>query len=272
MGILTCPKCGTLLNKLPKQYICSNNHCFDRAKSGYINLLLDNQKNSKMPGDNKLMVDARNNFLQKGYYKPLLEGLIECAKKYHPMTILDIGCGEGYYTNGLFGAVGGEVTGIDISKLAIDKSAKRCKAVDFAVASAFHLPVLDNSCDMLLNLFAPFCGDEFSRVLKETGLMIIVIPSEGHLWELKSIVYPEPYKNEPRDYGLSGFNLVEKIVINSQIEIKCNQDILDLFTMTPYYYKTSQDNYRKLERINTLTTAIGFEVLVYSKEKASAVI
>lgn len=255
-------------------YRCDNNHCFDCAKSGYVNLLVDNQKNSKIPGDNKLMVDARNGFLNKGYYSPLLNALSSIVFHYASKansTILDVGCGEGYYTAGLLNYLeaqgkSAQIFGIDISKLAIEKAAKRCQSLSLAVASAFHLPVKSGSCDILLNLFAPYCSAEFLRVLKDSGFLIMVIPSENHLWELKEAVYSSPYKNAPKEYELEGFTLINNTTVKDKIQIDNNADLQALFTMTPYYYKTSKEDFERLKQVKKLEISIEFELLVYGLE------
>ena len=100
--MLVCPVCNVNIEKIEKTYKCENNHCFDIHKSGYVNLLLSNRMNSKLPGDNKLMVEARRSFLKTGYYSCLKEKLREITDELNPETILDSGCGEGYYTNGIY--------------------------------------------------------------------------------------------------------------------------------------------------------------------------
>ncbi len=109
-----CPICHNQLKLTEKSYRCENGHCYDLAKSGYVNLLLSNKMNSKTPGDNKLMVDTRNHFLNKGYYQPLLDALcnqmITLAKSRNQKSIVlaDAGCGEGYYTTGMYKALTNE--------------------------------------------------------------------------------------------------------------------------------------------------------------------
>lgn len=270
MKLFICPICGTILTKSQKQYTCEKNHTYDRAKSGYVNLLMDSMKNSKIPGDNKLMVTARNNFLNNGYYSILLNNLCKTVEKFgkEDMIILDVGCGEGYYTEGLYTSLKDKfqniyMGGVDISKLALEKAGKRSKEIDFVVASGFHIPVRDNSFDIVLNLFAPYCGEEYTRVLNSDGTLILVIPSENHLWELKKIVYPTPYKNDPKDYNLEGFTLLEKVHVTDIVDISSNEDVLSLFSMTPYYYKTAKQDYEKLLSITNLKTTIDFEILIY---------
>lgn len=265
-----CPKCGECLVPAGSSYLCKNRHCYDMAKSGYVNLLLANQMNSAQPGDNKLMVRARKSFLDKGYYAPLADRLCKTVLKYaaEGCKLLDAGCGEGYYTEKIAQALSGtgaEIVGIDISKTAADYAARRTKAAMFAAASIFRLPIADGSCDIVTNLFAPYCEEEFLRVLKPKGVFIMVIPAERHLWELKQAVYDKPYLNAVKDFALDGFKLADRETLRGEITLNCNEDISALFAMTPYFYKTGTEGHERLERLETLTTETGFEILTYTK-------
>ena len=269
-----CPKCGGSLSLNGNSYLCENRHTYDIARSGYVNFLLSDQMNSKLPGDNKLMVNARKSFLSKGYYSKLMENFCDTVKKYAPRNavIVDAGCGEGYYTVNMAKSVSDSfIMGTDISKTAVDAAAKRSRAEGvknllFSVSSVFRLPVKSGSCDMLTTLFAPYCGEEFLRVLKDSGIMVMVIPSERHLIQLKQAVYDKPYLNEVKDFQLEGFELKEHISVNDEICLESTEDILNLFSMTPYYYKTGEDGHRKLSQLTELKTEIGFEILVYTKK------
>lgn len=270
MNALICPKCGEELSKTERTYTCPNRHSYDEAASGYVNLLLCEQMNTKLPGDNKLMVNSRRDFLNKGYYEPLALKLCEAAKKYTSDggTLLDAGCGEGYYTHFMARNLDPKIKimGTDISKTAVNAAAKRFKgdALLF-VSSIFHLPVKDGCADTLTTLFAPFCREEYSRVLKKGGVMIMVIPSKRHLFGLKEAIYDEPYENEVKDFDIDGFSLVEHIPVRETITLSSGDDIAALFMMTPYYYKTGRKEQERLAALTELTTEIGFEVLCYRK-------
>ncbi|MGN0605769.1 MAG: putative RNA methyltransferase [Oscillospiraceae bacterium] len=273
MNCFICPVCRELLSDNQKSYICINNHVFDKAKSGYVNLLQSNHMHTKAPGDNKLMVNARRDFLNKGYYSPMMEKLCEMVNQYAQSgdMIIDAGCGEGYYTDNIFNClmkngINADIFGIDISKSAVDCAAKRNKNIKFAAASIFRLPFADNSADMLVTLFAPYCHDEFSRVIRKDGIMIMVIPSELHLWSLKKAVYDEPYKNEVKSYEIYGFSFINSIPVKNLIHIDNNTDIMNLFSMTPYYYKTDEKGQQRLAMLDTLDTETEFEILIYRKD------
>ena len=265
--IFTCPVCGEVLEFSEKSGTCANNHSFDRAKSGYVNLLLSKHMGKSVHGDNKLMVKARREFLDRGYYSPLCERLCDTVVRYagDESIILDAGCGEGYYTSAVKKSVSAEIFGIDISKTAVDYAAKRSKDIFFAAASVFHIPVKNFSCDMLITLFAPYCGEEFSRVLKDKGIMIMAIPSENHLWELKKAVYDTPYKNTVKPYELKGFDFIGSERIGFDIKLNSPKDIQSLFSMTPYYYRTGRKEQERLENIQSLETQCDFELLTYRR-------
>lgn len=272
MGILICPVCGKKLDLSENTYKCASGHCFDKAKSGYVNLLLSKHMGRTVHGDNKLMVKARRDFLDKGYYTHLCDELCDAVKHYFKGKILlDAGCGEGYYTGAIYeklnkSDIAVKMYGIDISKIAVEMASKRYKNITYAAASVFHIPVDVKCCDMLVTLFAPYCGEEFLRVLKPDGVMIMAIPSTDHLWELKETIYDIPYKNEVKPYELEGFELLEKRRITDSITLETKDDILSLFTMTPYYYRTASHQKKRLEELDELTTKIDFELLIYSKK------
>ncbi len=271
--IWSCPVCGKPLHQADKSLRCGNSHSFDRGRSGYVHLLPSNRQNAKLPGDNPDMVRARRNFLNKGYYSHLLKVLCSVMETYLPRNgrILDAGCGEGYYTKGVqqhLAAMEHPCTcyGVDISKTAADLAARADKLTDYAVGSVFHMPVQSESCDMIMSIFAPFCGEEFQRVLKSNGCLVMAIPAAKHLWELKCAVYDKPYENAVKDYELEGFSFTEKRTAQKQITLENRKDIADLFSMTPYAYRTGEKERNRLSSLETLTTQAAFEILIYHKK------
>ncbi len=260
-----CPICKKPLNG-EKSLNCENNHCYDRAKTGYINLLSGKGGNH---GDPKDMVIARRDFLDKGYYKPLADTVAQtllCITRKDG-TVLDCGCGECYYTDAVATALpDAYVMGIDVSKDAVNYGAKRNKSIDLAVASVYAIPVADTSVDTVISIFAPAATREFARVLKPNGYLVMAIGGENHLWSLKKAVYDKPYKNETADYNIDGFEFVDKKAVSYTIDLTSNRDIKNLFSMTPYYHKTSQGDMAKLDKLEALTTEIEFEVLVYKNK------
>lgn len=272
MTIFRCPNCGRSLAREPHRLACPAGHSFDLAKSGYVNLLLSHGAGPKHHGDDKRMVKARSTFLQKGHYAPMRQELLRqgLAAASENMVVLDAGCGEGYYTAALAELLRQQglcphVAGIDISKEAPQEAAKRDRQSEYAVASCFHLPVGDGSIDLLLSVFAPYCGEEFLRVLRPGGSFLMVIPLESHLYGLKQAIYEKPYRNEVKPYDLPGFRLEECRELRYQITLHGQEEIESLFMMTPYYYKTGAADQQKLLTKTTLTTPAEFAVLRYKK-------
>lgn len=265
-----CPVCKKELSLDGRTYKCENNHCFDCAKQGYVNLLQSNKSKSKRHGDDKLMIEARTEFLNTDSYKPLCDLMCELLQKYIPQNacVLDAGCGDCYYTEKIEKALAeknASIAGVDISKFALIAAAKRSKNIRLAVASVFALPVADNSCDAVLNVFSPFAPDEYRRVLKNGGVLLRVIPLENHLYSLKKAIYNNPLKNPEENKEIDGFELAESRELKYSISLNNNSEIESLFKMTPYYYKTSRTDQQKLEKLNNLRTEIEFCVLVYKK-------
>ncbi len=267
MSSFICPVCKGEISLFERTYKCQNNHCFDLSKDGYVNLLMSQQSSLKRHGDDKLMVKARRDFLEKGFYNELRNTLCETLKDNLPesSTLIDVGCGEGYYTSEISKANNFEVFGIDISKDALKYAAKSVKYSCFAVASAFSLPFEENSADCVLSVFAPSAYEEFYRVLKSDGKLIKAIPLEEHLWELKCALYKEPYKNKPEKRNDELFKLVSQKEIKYKINLTEKEDIENIFKMTPYYYKTGREDAERLLSLNSLETTVHFGIEIYEK-------
>src|SRR5450755_1297199 len=157
--LLTCPICTTQLVQSNNTLVCANAHTFDIAREGYVNLL-----RKQLPGDTKEMLAARRSFLERGSYQPLSNMLNQISVTYlaastSPVTILDAGCGEGYYLGRLQQSLADrplQCVGLDISKEAIRLAARRYKQACFVVANLKERLVLaDGVLHMILNIFAP---------------------------------------------------------------------------------------------------------------------
>ncbi|HEX3016632.1 MAG TPA: methyltransferase domain-containing protein [Caproicibacter sp.] len=273
MSIFACPACGGQLNPNEKTFGCANGHSYDIASEGYVYLLPPNKKHSKMPGDDKQMVASRRKFLESGYYALFSDALNELTLKYLPRenpVVLDAGCGEGYYTGRLSEfleshSVQAGIYGFDISKFAVKAAAKKYRNISFAVGSMFGIPVLDESADLVTNVFAPIVPEELNRVTKPGGVMIIAVPGEEHLFGLKKILYENPYENEHRETEYAGFTFLERVAVQGEIHTTDPEVMQNLFTMTPYYWKTPKEGCEKLKEAESLDTGIEFDFLVYRK-------
>lgn len=267
--IFCCPVCGKKLEKRGKSLFCTDGHCYDISKYGYVNLLMSNQSSSKRHGDDRLMVEARRDFLDAGYYTPVQDALLKlalpCLK--NGSRVLDAGCGEGWYTAALYNSAKAEgheieVACSDISKDALRYAAKRLPEAECAVSSSARLPVAEGGCDMVLNFFSPLETGEFYRVLRPGGSLIRAVVLPKHLWSLKTAVYDEPYENGEPETDLQGFELLERIDVKTRINV-VGADVKRLFSMTPYYYKTSAADHAKLEALEQVDTELEVCLLRY---------
>ena len=269
MHKLACPKCHSQLTLENKTYRCTNNHCYDLSKTKYLNLLLNPDKSTNNPGDSKESLICRKNFLNQGYYDVILNEVIQCIKKYNPTPndILDLGCGEGYYTNYLHYNLKQKANiftvGVDISKYAIIEGCKKVKAdklndIEYVIGNLMNLPFKNESFSFMLNCFALMDVKEFNRVLKENGYFIRVLPDSDHLLGIKEVLYKNVILNVMKEKDIEGFTLID--------EIHIKEEIYDLFTMTPYYYKTSKESIEKLLKLDSLKTRVSFVLLVYQKK------
>lgn len=273
MSMFVCPLCGEPLEREAACYRCPRGHSFDIAREGHTHLLPANRKNSLMPGDDKGMARARREFLRRGYYAPMRDELCKLAVELTgpAPAVLDTGCGEGYYTSGVYRALvraGRSVTmaGTDISKAILRRAAKREKDVEFAVASSYHLPVADGAVDLLVNCFSPLAIEEFRRVLSPGGAFVYVVPSEKHLWELKQVLYDRPYPNQVKQTPYPGFSYREIRHVESVIHLPCQEDIHALFQMTPYYWKTPRAGAQRLAALTALDVTISFDIHVFCRD------
>ena len=266
-SLFCCPICGATLEREEKSYICPNRHCYDVAKEGYVNLLPANKKHAKDPGDDKDMVAARTRFLEGEHYAPLRDALAALILERTPKTILDSGCGEGYYTAGVCAALresglDTRIAGVDLSRSALKKAARRTKEAEFAVASVYHLPVTDHSVDLLLNCFSPLALEEFRRVLAPGGVFLYVVPGAKHLWELKQVLYEKPYENEEAETAYEGFSYQTIVPVDFTMELDA-QTLQDLFRMTPYCWKTPKAGIERMNALEGLDVSASFRIHVF---------
>ena len=263
---LICPVCGEKLNKADRAYLCPNRHSFDIARQGYVNLLTVTQKHSLNPGDTREQVLSRRSFLEEGHYAPILETLIAAAKEFAITgPIVDVGCGEGYYSAQLARALDAELMGFDISKEAVRCAAAKYKGHTWLTATASHIPVADGSAQLVTSLFALTLPEEFSRVLAEDGYYFQVLACQDHLLGLKSIIYDElKFKEKDSVPELPGFDLCKSIPIRFTFTVEGEQ-VKNLFSMTPHVFRIGKEGAQRLNRTQTLTDTASCVLNVYKK-------
>lgn len=270
MNNFICPICKNALKLDNRSLKCINKHCFDLAKEGYVNLLPVNSKKSKDPGDNSKMMVARRAFLETKHYLPLAKKLAEIVENISgntPMTVLDIGCGEGYYT-GLIKSHNTSVhmLGLDISKVAVRYASKRYKDVHFCVASAYDLPVENKAIDILLRVFAPSSASELQRVVKDDGFLITVTPGERHLYQLREVIYKDVRNHFEETALVQGFKLENSINLKYSLSLKDLDTVLHLLDMTPFGWKIGDEEKTKLMKMSHWDIDCEFNIEIYRKD------
>ena len=250
--------------------VCPSGHRFDRSRYGYYNLLLSSS--GGVHGDNAEMVEARRAFLHRGFYEPLAKAMTEAVLAFagEGTVLLDAGCGEGYYTElvsrELLRLPRTRVAAFDISKDAARRAARLIPTADVAVAGSYHMPIADESIDVIMNTFSPLAASEMHRVLRTGGGFIMAIPGEEHLFGLKSAIYDTPYKNKVEDTALEGFTLVAERELRYALDLDTGEDIRSLFMMTPYAYRTSAAGRERVLSLSELHTEAHFIILSYRKD------
>ena len=269
---LRCPICRAKMLTEGENTLCCNGekkHTYDISSSGYVNLASPKQSGG---GDIKSAVKARTEFLDCGYYRPIAEKTAELVKKYagEKAKVIDAGCGEGYYSSRI--AKNAElVLGFDISKFAVEAAAKRAKRngaenAVFAVASVFSMPISSGFADAVVNIFAPCVEKEYTRVLKDGGVLIVVHAGKDHLMGLKRVLYDSITENDARADLPSSLELVCEESVNYTISVEGNDKIKALFEMTPYYWRTSQSDAKKLDGLELLETQTDIIFSVYKRK------
>lgn len=266
-----CPLCKTKFHQTNNTQICENNHHFDIAKEGYLNLLPINAKHSKNPGDSIEMMQARRAFLNSQGYLKLADKLSKIVNKYLSSKIdgkvLDLGCGEGYYTNILAEKLPKtfQICGLDISKVAVKYAAKRYKEIDFCVASAYDVPLSNDYLDAIIRIYAPSLDLELQRLIKQDGYLFTVTPAPKHLIELREIIYENVTEHASKNEAPEGFIKVEQINLNYELEIINPQILHDLIYMTPFAWKFNAEKMAKLMETSSWNIRCDFNIEIYKK-------
>ena len=135
------------------------------------------------------------------------------------------------------------------------------------MGGSFCAPVRDDWADILLNVFSPFAREEFLRMLRPGGILLYAVPTARHLYGLKEVLYQTPYENPVQQTEYEGLNFVGRRDVEETITLE-EEQIRDLFAMTPYYWNTPADGVQRLAACSRLTTEIGFGFLVYQKPQS----
>ncbi len=220
------------------------------------------------------MVDARTKFLDTGHYAPVANALIEkvqgiLANTTSP-TVIDAGCGEGYYTHQLKTALSSsQIIGFDISRPAIMACSKRYSDIQWLVASVNDIPVLDSSADMVISIFSRCDWQQFARILKPGGTVVVLTPGSQHLHELREVIYEQvrPYPEDKLRQSLpEGFSLVDVHPIQGPMELIDSETLMNLLAMTPHYWRIKPRQKEKLLQTQQLTCHYDMRLSIIRKE------
>jgi len=241
--ILACPHCRLALELTTTGASCGGGHHFDRAREGYLNLLVGGRLTSgSSPGDTPDSLAARRRFLSQGFYEPIATALAETVGS-PAGALLDVGCGEGYYLAHLRA---GERYGLDIAKAGVRMAARLLPDCQFVVGSAYRLPVLDASVEVVVSVFAPHPFDEFARVLQPGGRWVTVTPGPDHLLELRTADQPGSSDRGERRQQRFERRADPPAEANSAQRVRFTLDLTadaaaDLWAMTPLRWQTPND-------------------------------
>ena len=259
-----CPICQHPLTLNDKTLRCENKHSFDYAKEGYVNLLPVQHKKSKDPGDNLEMVQARRAFLASNHYQFLQQAIAQ-QLNYLPSgsTIIDLGCGEGFYTQALKQqAQACHVYGVDISKPAVKYAAKRYPDCHFSVASIAQTPFADGCASALVSVFAPLFDNELARLAQvpdsdnPAGILLVASPGPWHLKELKSIIYQNVDQHTPVECP-QGFSQVDQQVLTHHVTLDVEM-AKHLVMMTPFAWKFRPEHWQALSQLAHINVTLEF--------------
>ena len=259
-----CPICQENLTLLESSLKCCNRHSFDLAKFGYVNLAPQIKQSANYDKEN---FQNRQQILEAGFYQAILEAISDLlASSKNAKTILDIGCGEGFYSRKLQKRHPDKTFyAFDISKDSVQIAAKSEPnwAVNWFVGDLARLPIKDASMDILLDIFSPANYGEFRRVLSKDGILIKVIPTKNHLKEIRQKVQDQltnkDYSNQDiKEHFQERFTILSSQTASLTKTITANQ-LQALLSMTPLLFHIDQT---KIDWSQLTEITIEAEILV----------
>lgn len=287
---LRCPVCGGTFTREPSLLRCGNGHCFDLAKEGYVNLLPPGKGKNAHTGDEKAMVRARQTFLATGLYAPISDGIAALLEKRLPLdhapVLCDSGCGEGYHTLRIADFLSSSrgnvlVYGFDASKIAVAYAAKAAArrgytgengigtegntVCAFCPANIFALPLAEHCTDAVISMFAPVATGENLRMLREDGLLVVAASGVQHLAEMRSLLYEDVHYHEDTPVSYEGFTLADTADVRYTMHVPDSDTLRALWTMTPFYYKTTLMGKERLFSMDSLDCTVDVRLSVYKK-------
>lgn len=266
-----CPLCQQPLLPEATAWRCENRHQFDRAKEGYVNLLPVQHKGSRQPGDSADMMHARREFLDAGHYRPLQQKVCERLEDVLPassLSLLDIGCGEGYYTDEVARRLQarGEarIYGLDVSRVAVRYAARRYHNVEFCVASSHRLPFAASQFDAVLRIYAPCKAEELFRVVKDQGYVLTVTPGPRHLIQFKELIYQDVKLHDATPEKMEGFTLTAEHSLSYPVTLN-SEESAALLQMTPFAWRARPEVWGVLATTTEFTCETDFILRLWQR-------
>lgn len=259
-----CPICQENLTLLETNFKCCNRHSFDLAKFGYVNLAPQIKQSANYDKEN---FQNRQQILEAGFYQAILDAVSDLlASSKTTTTILDIGCGEGFYSRKLQESHSEKTFyAFDISKDSVQIAAKSEPnwAVNWFVGDLACIPIKDANMDILLDIFSPANYGEFRRVLSKDGILIKVIPTENHLKEIRQRVQDQltnkEYSNQDiKEHFQEHFTILSSQTASLTKTITAEQ-LQALLSMTPLLFHVDQS---KIDWSQLTEITIEAEILV----------
>ena len=259
-----CPICQENLTLVESSLKCNNRHSFDLAKFGYVNLAPQIKQSANYDKEN---FQNRQQILEAGFYQAILDAVSDLlASSKTTKIILDIGCGEGFYSRKLQERHPDKTFyAFDISKDSVQIAAKSEPnwAVNWFVGDLARLPIKDASMDILLDIFSPANYGEFRRVLSKDGILIKVIPTENHLKEIRQKVQDQltnkDYSNQDiKNHFQEHFTILSSQTASLTKTITADQ-LQALLSMTPLLFHIDQT---KIDWSQLTEITIEAEILV----------
>ena len=272
-SVLACPVCGAELTMSATAAACSGGHSFDRARGGYLNLLLSNKKQSAEPGDSPAMMQSRRVFLRAGFYDQMSTAantaVAEILAGRPAAHVADLGCGEGFFTARLRQALAGSphtCYGVDISRPGIKMATTYDREITWVVASLHRSPFLPRSLDVALSIFAPIDATDVRRIVRDDGALVTVTPGPDHLDALRAIIYSS-VKPHPETPALMAedtlFEQTTSTRVRYPILVDSTAQIVNLLAMTPYYWNINRATRTRIEALSRLEITVDVYVTVF---------
>jgi 23S rRNA (guanine745-N1)-methyltransferase len=267
-----CPLCALPLTRHATGLVCGHGHQFDRAKEGYVHLLPVQFKKSADPGDNAQMLSARREFLNAGHYGPLAKAIEQLLlpKLGTAMALLDLGCGEGYYSAQLQKVRPDlHYHAMDIAKVAVKMAAKAYPALACVVASAYQLPFQTAALDAILRIYAPSQACELARVIKPQGWLCTVTPAPEHLLNLKQRIYQQARLHPEHISAVAGFSHQQRQRLRWQWQPQSAVELMQLLAMIPLNYHITPELRQQLAQ-ELPAMDLDFYIDLYQRDHHSA--